>query len=178
MARRVKPNKPQPSSAFSAKDDEAEKIRIFRENMRRKSKTKPSNDEEFTFRRENIFDFEAWYKAHFHDDFETKIRDERKQMYDRQYREQMERIARGLYRIRPPRPLAQHKRESDIDSQTIEMEEKELREQITNVLKLASIILVGLLIAVYILQKYLDRNIEPYQDPYAKQILVDSSKKT
>ena len=175
MARRVRPNKAQPNSAFSQKDDElAEKIRIFRENMRRKSK-KPSEGEEFTFRRENMFDFDAWYRAHFHDDFDTKIRDDRKKMYAEQYQEQMERISKGLYRIRPPRPYAERKERSDIDYQKMEMEAEEMKKQITNLVKLAMILIVGIVYATYILQKYMDDNTQPYQDPYTKQRLKDSS---
>lgn len=175
MARRVRPNKAQPNSAFSRKDDElAEKIRIFRENMRQKSQ-KPSEYEEFTFRRENMFDFDAWYRAHFHDDFDAKIRDERKKMYAEDYQEQMERISKGLYRIRPPRPYPQRRERSDIDYQKMEMESEEMKGQITNSVKLAMILIVGIVFAVYILQKYIDENPQPYQDPFVKQRLKDSS---
>lgn len=168
MVRRVRTNTAQPSSTFSEKDEDlAEKIRTYRENIRRKSQ-KPSEDEEFTFRRENVFDFEAWYRAHFHDDFETKIRDERKKMYAEQYQEQMERISKGLHRIRPPRPYPQRKEQSDIDYQTMEMEEKEFRKRIANIVQLVVIVIIGSIIVVYILQTYLDKNIQTYQDPYAK----------
>lgn len=179
MARRVRPTKAQPSSAFSQKDDElAEKIRIFRENMRKRSKKPSEGEDESTFRRENMFDFDAWYRAHFHDDFDTKIRDERKKMYAEQYQEQMERISKGLYRIRPPRPYTERKERSDIDYLKMEMEAEEMKKEITNAVKLALILIVGLVFAAYILQKYIDGNTQPYQDQFAKPRLKDSSTTT
>lgn len=178
ISRRVRTTSAQPSSAFSEKDEDLdEKIRTFRQNMRRRTK-KPSEDDEFTFRRENVFNFEAWYRAHFHDDFETKIRDDRKKMYAEQYREQMERISKGLHHIRPPTPFAQHKQKSDIDYQMEEMVEKELRKQILNILQIGLIVIVFGFVGVCIFQKYLDQNIQPYEDPFAKQTTKISSNKT
>lgn len=165
---RYKTQRPQPSSAFSEKDEElAQKIRTYRENMRRKTK-RSSEDEEFTFRRENVFDFDAWYRAHFHDDFDTKLRDERKLEYAKQYEEQMKRMAQG-YRIRPPRPYAEPKDISDIEKQIMEMEEKEIKKQIKDVLLFTVICIVGLVIVVRIVEKTIDENFRGYQDFYKTQ---------
>ena len=150
--------KPQPSSSFSEKDEDlAEKIRTYRENVRRKARE--SNDDDFTFRRENVFDFDAWYRAHFLDDFDTKIRDERKIKYAQQYAEQMRRMEQG-YRIRPPRPYVERKEMSAIELQTIEMVREELKQKLKNILYMATICIVGMILTVYIVEKSLNDTFE------------------
>lgn len=155
-----------PNSAFYQEDDEiAEKIREFRKNMRKKAK-QSKEYEEFVYRRENVFDFDAWYKAHFKGDYETNLRKERISQYDREYREQMERIIRGG-RVRPPRPYVERKDPSDIEIQMEEMYRKEIRKEILNTLMMGVILLVGFLLVTYIIQ---ERNTMkgPYVSPYEK----------
>lgn len=88
----------QSSSEYSEKDEElAEKIRAFRQNMRKKTRKPPSDEyEEFMSRRQNMFDFDAWYRAHFRGEYTDKIRNERAEQYAREYQEQMDRLARGV----------------------------------------------------------------------------------
>lgn len=152
-----------------------EKIRSYRENMRRNG-TKSSYDEKFTFRRENVFDFDAWYRAHFNDDFDTTIRKERISNYKAQYQEQMERISRGQYRVRPPRPYVERKW-SDIENQIAEMEEKERREKIMTALRFGMLCIISFLTIIFILETNMDGNKKPYKDPYSKQN-AESSRKT
>lgn len=162
---RYKPQRAQPSSAFSEKDEELnEKIRTYRENMRRKTNIR-NDDEEYAFRRENVFDFEAWYRAHFQDDFDSRIRDERRIMYAKQYRVHMERIAKG-YKIRPPIPHLQRKERSDIDEQILEMQRKELRENIKSILLFGLIFTISSIIAVSIIQNKIDEDKGPWVDQY------------
>ncbi|XP_031638348.1 dnaJ homolog subfamily C member 17-like [Contarinia nasturtii] len=174
--RRATSYKPQPSSSFHEKDEElAEKIRTYRENMRRKGK-KRSESEEFQFRRENLFDFDAWYRAHFQEDYGSKIRKERIQKFAEQYQEQMMRISRGQYRIRPPRPYLERKELSDIEKQMYEMVEKEMNQKIMNVLHFGIICLIALFTVLCIIEYNNKKNAVPYQDPYAKQNDESSTK--
>lgn len=156
------------NSAFHEKDDElAEKIREFRKNMRKKTKQSSKEYEEYVYRRENVFDFDAWYRAHFKDDFETNLRKERIRQYDEQYRDQIERIMRGG-RIRPPRPYLERKDPSDIEIQMEEMYRKELRKDIANTLTLGVISLFGIFLVICII--FENNTMKgPYVDPYAKK---------
>lgn len=164
---RYKQQPTESSSTFSEKDEElAEKIRSYRENMRKKTK-KPSGDEEFIFRRENVFDFEAWYKAHFNDDFETKLRNERIKQYAEQYDEQKMRILKGEFRIRPPRPYLERKPLSDIEYQMEEMTRNDMRKEIQNTLLLGIIVMLCFCVALIIMEK--ERSKGPYEDLYAKK---------
>lgn len=135
--------------------------------MRKRSKKPLSEEEEFTYRRENMFDFEAWYRAHFNNDFETKLRGERVKKFEQQYREQMERIARG-HGIRPPRRFVEPKYPSDIEIQMEEMERAEIRKQIVNVLMLGMTLMVAMILVVFILERDAMQN-GPYVDPYVRQ---------
>lgn len=162
------PQQSESSSSFSEKDEDlAEKIRSYRANMRKNAR-RPREDEEFTFRRENVFDFDAWYRAHFNDDFDTKLRDERIKQYAEQYKEQKQRILRGdMFRIRPPRPYLERKEPSDIENQMEEMTQKEIRREIKNTLLLGIIVIVSISIALAIMDK---ENVSgPYEDLYAKK---------
>lgn len=171
--RRAQP-RPQPSSAFSERDEDlAEKIRTYRENIRKRGR-KPGDHEEFTFRRENVFDFDAWYRAHFHDDFDKKIRDERIKTYTRQYIEQMERISQG-HGIRPPRPYVERKEPSDIEMQIMEMEEREIKKAFKNALMLAGCLLFAAMMMMYILDN--SRENGPYEDLYAKSKQLTKTEK-
>lgn len=138
---------------------------MYRENMRKRAR-KPGEYEEFIFRRENVFDFDAWYRAHFHDDFDTKLRDERIKTYSKQYEEQMKRILEGQH-IRPPRPFVERKELSDIEKQMIEMEENEIKKDIRQTLKLAGYFLITFLIITYIIDKRREEG--PYEDLYVKK---------
>lgn len=160
---------PESSAPFHAKDDElAEKIRKYRENMRRKPK-KSSENEDFQFRRENMFDFEAWYRAHFHDDFETKLRKERIEKFAEQYQEQMRRISRGQYRVRPPRPYVDPQKQSDIEKQMFEMAEREYKEKILTTFNLGVMLFIAATIIACIIEYNKFQNVRPYEDPYAMQ---------
>lgn len=165
--RRRPPSNPQPTSAFTEKDEElAEKIRIFRQNLRKRAK-KPSayEDVEFILRRENVFDFDAWYRAHFQDDFEQKLRDQRASKFAREYQQQMDRIMRGD-RIRPPRPFtAQDERTlSDIEIQMEEMAKKQYRRDVLSVFMFLAIFSVSFFIVVCIIEAHTDKS--PWVDPY------------
>lgn len=170
VSRRSRYKQQQPtesSSIFSEKDEElAEKIRTYRENMRKRTK-KPSGDEEFIFRRENVFDFEAWYKAHFNDDFDTKLRNERIKQYAEQYNEQKMRILRGEFRIRPPRPYLERKPQSDIEYQMEEMTRNDMRKEIQNTLLLGIIVMFCFCAILIIMEK--EKSKGPYEDLYAKK---------
>lgn len=136
--------------------------------MRKRAKKSNSEDEEFTFRRENMFDFEAWYNAHFNDDFETKMRNERIKKYAEQYQEQKERILRGeTFRVRPPRPYLERKDPSDIEMQMEEMTQTQIRNEIRNTLMLGMIVMVSICIAIIIIETKKESG--PYEDLYAKQ---------
>lgn len=176
--RRARPAsyKPQSSSSFHEKDEElAEKIRIYRESMRRKAR-KPFNDEEFTFRRGNLFDFDAWYRAHFHDDFDTKFRNERMKKFAEQYQEQMEQMSQGKFRVRPPRPYVNRKEPSDIEDMIRIMAEREINMKIMNVVQLGIICIIAFSTILYILEYHEQRNVGPYKDPYAKGNMESSTK--
>lgn len=168
-SRRRRPyyNNAESSSTFSEKDEElAEKIRDFRQNMRKKAKKKTADEyEEFMYRRENMFDFDAWYQAHFRGDYTEKIRNERTMKNAREYQEQMDRIARGVYRVRPPRPLPQHDEPpSDIEIQIAKMEAKEFRKDVTHFFMFIALFLVSFFIAAYIIEENIDKS--PWVDPY------------
>lgn len=164
--RRPKPT-PQPSSTFTAKDEELlEKIRIFRQNMRKRAKRSPANEyEEFLYRRQNVFDFDAWYRAHFQDDFEKKQRNERVTQLEREYHQQMERIMRGET-IRPPRPFTvkDDKALSDIEKQMEEMLKKEYQKDVSTVFMALALFLVAFVIVAYIVDTHTDKS--PWVDPY------------
>lgn len=158
---------PQPSSTFTEKDEElVEKIRIFRQNMRKRAKKSSANDyEEYLHRRENVFDFDAWYRAHFQDDFEQKLRNERATQFSREYRQQMDRIMRGET-IRPPRPFTDKDKQtlSDIEIQMEEMAKKELQKHVSNALMIWAIFMAIFFIVAYIIEAHTDKS--PWVDPY------------
>lgn len=144
----------QPDTTFYQKDDElSEKIREFRKNMRKKPKNTNSDDEDYVYRRENVFDFDAWYKAHFENQFETKLRSERINQYEQQYREKVERIMRGGG-VRPPRRYLQRKDPSDIEIQTEEMLQRKLRKDLALLFRLAIILIVGFVSIGIIIERY------------------------
>lgn len=134
--------------------------------MRKRTK-KPSGDEEFIFRRENVFDFEAWYKAHFNDDYETKLRNERIKQYAEQYNEQKMRILRGEFRIRPPRPYQERKPPSDIEYQMEEMARNDMRKEIQNTILLGIVLMFCFCVVLIIMEE--KKSKEPYEDLYAKK---------
>lgn len=142
--------------------------------MRKRAKKPLSEEEEFSYRRENMFDFEAWYRAHFNDDFETKMRSERRTQFEQQYREQMERISRRDGNVRPPRRFVEPKYPSDIDIQMEEMLNKEVRKEIANVLMLGLTLIVTLLLIVYLIESSSSKG--PYVDPYAIEKRKESPK--
>lgn len=131
----------------------------------RKGARKPSanEDDEFMFRRENVFDFDAWYRAHFQDDFEKKLRNERALKFARDYQQQMERIMRGE-QIRPPRPYSQRPTLSDIEIQMDEMEKKELHKDVSLVVLFLAIFIVSFFLVVCIIEANTDKS--PWVDPY------------
>lgn len=156
----------QSSSEYSEKDEElAEKIRAFRQNMRKKTRKPPSDEyEEFMSRRQNMFDFDAWYRAHFRGEYTDKIRNERAEQYAREYQEQMDRLARGV-NIRPPRPLPRHSEPpSDIEIQLAEMHIKEFRKDIATIFFLIGLFFVGFFVSAYIIETNIDKS--PWVDPY------------
>lgn len=142
-----------------------EKIRIFRQNMRKRAKKPPSNEyDEFAFRRRNVFDFDAWYRAHFQGDFSEKIRSERASKHAQDYQEQMDRIARGEH-IRPPRPFPRRSEPpTDIEIQMAEMQSREFRKDIANMFMFIALFIVSFIITSYIVEIHTDKN--PWVDPY------------
>lgn len=142
-----------------------EKIRVFRQNMRKRAKRQSSNeDDEFTFRRENVFDFDAWYRAHFQGDFTEKIRNERVSKNAQEYQQQMDRIARGES-IQPPR-LFKRRNEpaSDIEIQMAEMQIREFRKDTAQVFMFVGLCIVSFFIIAYIIEINTDKS--PWVDPY------------
>lgn len=143
----------------------AEKIRAYRENMRKRTRRQSSEQDDFTFHRENVFDFDAWYRAHFHDDFETNLRKERIKQYTQEYKE---RLARDE-RFRPPRPYVEREEKppSDIEMQMEEMFRKEVRRHILNIFSIFMLFLIALLICVYIIEHQTEKI--PFEELYAKK---------
>lgn len=133
--------------------------------MRKRTKKQQSNEhEEYMYRRENMFDFDAWYRAHFQGDYTEKIRNERTTRNAREYQEQMDRLARGLH-IRPPRPLPRHSEPpSDIEIQMAEMQSKEFRKDIVHIFMFIALFIISYGVAAYIVEKNADKT--PWVDPY------------
>lgn len=143
-------------------------IRTYRANMRKKPKS--SDTDEFTFRRNNVFDFDAWYQAHFNDTYDTKLRKERIKFYSEQYKKEMERLSeRDIFNKRPPRRyVVDRKPLSDIEMQQMANMESETIKEIGNTLRFAFLCIFSVIIVMNIIEK---RNSKtgPYQDPYAKK---------
>lgn len=150
-----------PTSAFTEKDEDFEaKIRFYRENMRQKA-TRPQ--ENFKFRRERVFDFDAWYRAHFYDDFNPKTRNERvKQETEKTYEQRKEEMRiRHKFGIRPPRPFTDKKVQSDIDAQTEEMLERRRFKEIVNFMVLAIILLSAMAMCIHLIEQSSPMNRPP-----------------
>lgn len=133
--------------------------------MRKRTKKQQSDDhEEYMNQRKNMFDFDAWYQAHFRGDYTGKIRNERTMKNAREYQEQMDRLARGVH-IRPPRPLPRHSEPpSDIEIQTAQMQSREFRKDIAHICAFIALFIVGFTIAAYIVEANIDKT--PWVDPY------------
>ena len=147
--------------------------------MRKKTRKHPTNDyEEYLYRRQNLFDFDAWYRAHFHGDFNDKIRNERASKYAQEYQEQMERIARGE-NILPPRPNPRRNDQpTDIEIQMAKMKIKEYRKDVAHVLIFLLCLIVSFILGAYIIELNTDKS--PWVDEYAirKQKEKEEKKKS
>lgn len=112
-----------------------------------------------------MFDFDAWYRAHFRGDYTEKIRNDRAMQYAREYQEHLDRIARGED-IRPPRPFPQRDvPPSDIELQMAAMQSKEFRRDIANIFWSIGIFIFSFFIIVCIIESNTDKS--PWVDPYA-----------
>lgn len=142
----------QPNSSFTEKDEEFEaKIRFYRDNMRKKAQQPKANA---PFRGENVFDFETWYQAHFHDRYNPKQRKFQQkteaEIKLEAYREKL-RILDEMRR--PPKRYTEREPLSDIDIQMMELQNKQIRKELWTTFWLFSILIVATFTTAYIIDQ-------------------------
>lgn len=129
--------------------------------MRQKAK-KPQ--EKSSFSRPPVFDFDAWYRAHFFDDFDRKWKSEsfdfeefdeeaEKAQTQKKSQEKADLKMRYKYGFRPPKPFKDRPPPSDIEIQMELLHEKQKVDNVLNVLAFSSMILAVFLMCAYIIEK-------------------------
>lgn len=106
------------SAAFHEKDDDLlSKINTYRQRQRQANRSA----EDFTHRHGKVFDFDAWYRAHFYDEFGSPIQRNRQRPQNRQQMKfgQFEREYEQMYGQKfEPFEKVQHGSQSNSRSQS------------------------------------------------------------